>query len=283
MKRWAMGDVHGNYRGFMQCMERSGFNYKEDELIQVGDLADGYSELHLVMEELLKIKNLILIKGNHDEWFKEWLFGGIHPQSWRQGGTGSFKSYLKLIKKEGMWQTKSSGGYIVALNPADIPESHQKLFKSQVNYYVDDQRNLFIHGGFNRHFKLTEQAESNYYWDRDLWLAALSYEAMSKGDALHGKYVNQFKMKEDFNLIFLGHTATNNWDDPDCEEKKGGLIVYPNGRKAMTRPMKAANIYNIDTGAGFAGKLTIINIDNPEEYYQSDSGADLYPEDIGRR
>jgi len=276
-KRWCLGDIHGNYRGLKQCFERCGLNYDDDEVIQLGDLADGYSELHLVMEELAGIRNLILIKGNHDEWFKEWMKSGIHPNSWQQGGSGSFKSYLKLIGKPDMYQVKISG-YITALNPGDVPLIDQTMFDAQVPYYIDEKNNLFIHGGFNRHEPLRGQREHIYYWDRDLWLAALAYESMGRGkDGLHGK-VNPFKMKDSFNNIFIGHTATTNWSHKEKVTssgiKKGDPIMIP---------MRAANIWNLDTGGGFGGKITIMNVDNPEEYYQSDNADLLYPEDIGRR
>lgn len=281
MKRWVIGDIHGNYRGLKQCFERCGLNYDEDEVRQVGDLVDGYSELHLVMDELAQIRNLILIKGNHDEWFKEWMMHGIHPVGWNQGGVGSFKSYLKLIDKDDLWQQKGNG-YITALNPEDVPPLHQKMLRSQVKYYIDDKNNLFIHGGFNRHFLLKDQQEYIFYWDRDLWLAAMSYESMSKGhDKLHGKDNNKFKMKESFNNIFIGHTATTNWSDNEIVSESG--ILINKGSKPITTPMKAANIYNLDTGGGFEGKVTIMNIDNPEEYYQSDLATELYPDEKGRR
>jgi serine/threonine protein phosphatase 1 len=289
-KRWVIGDIHGNYRGLKQCFERCGLDYEKDQVISLGDLADGYSELHLVMDELSQIHpdNLILIKGNHDEWFKEWLFSGIHPQRWAQGGTGSFKSYLKLIGKDDMWEEKISGAgwdrhryYITALNPEDVPLGHQEMFRQQINYYIDDKNNLFIHGGFSRHEPLKGQPEHVYYWDRDLWLAALSFESMSRGkDGLHGKLVNKFKMKDEFNHIFIGHTSTQNWSYNE-EKTEGGIIVKKGD--PITTPMKAANIYNIDTGGGFDGKVTIMNIDNPDEYYQSDLSVELYPEDKGRR
>lgn len=63
-KTFAIGDIHGNYRGLLQCLERSGFNNKEDTLISLGDVVDGHSQSFEVVEELLKIKNLIAIKGN---------------------------------------------------------------------------------------------------------------------------------------------------------------------------------------------------------------------------
>ncbi len=40
-KTYAMGDVHGAHKAVIQCLERSGFDKKKDELILLGDIADG--------------------------------------------------------------------------------------------------------------------------------------------------------------------------------------------------------------------------------------------------
>ena len=71
----------------------------------------------------------------------------------------------------------------------------------------------------------------------------------------HGK----FKMVENFKDVFIGHTSTQNWGIMD--------------------PINAANIWNIDTGAGFRGKLTIMNVET-KEYFQSDENC--YPDEQGR-
>ena len=41
------------------------------------------------------------------------------------------------------------------------------------------------------------------------------------------------------------------------------------------------NVWNLDTGAGFKGKLSILDIDTGD-YWQSDPLNDLYPNEIGR-
>ena len=74
MKTFVIGDIHGNYRGLMQCLERSNFDYDKDTLISLGDVVDGHSESYEVVEELLKIKNLIAIKGNDSYGF---IFGSF--------------------------------------------------------------------------------------------------------------------------------------------------------------------------------------------------------------
>jgi serine/threonine protein phosphatase 1 len=46
-------------------------------------------------------------------------------------------------------------------------------------------------------------------------------------------------------------------------------------------PMNAANVWNVDTGAAFTGRLSAIDIDT-KEVFQSDIVKDLYPNEIGR-
>jgi serine/threonine protein phosphatase 1 len=140
----------------------------------------------------------------------------------------------------------------------DIPESHQTFFtQTQVPYKRLDNK-LYIHGGFNRHKDLEEQDSNVFMWDRDLWSQALSYKEMSQPE---GMPAPRFKIHEKFDDIFIGHTATSYWN--------------------TDQPMHAANIWNIDTGAGWSGRLTIMDVDT-KEYWQSDPVRELYPKEIGR-
>jgi len=118
--------------------------------------------------------------------------------------------------------------------------------------------NLFIHGGFNRHFYLNEQLKYTFWWDRDLWNAALSYGNITP---VEGFSRPKFKMIENFKEVFIGHTTTMCWN--------------------TTEPMNAANIWNLDTGGGGFGKITVMDI-NTKEYWQSDLTKDLYPDYKGR-
>ncbi|GAC1428044.1 MAG: metallophosphoesterase family protein [Chitinophagaceae bacterium] len=250
MRTFVMGDIHGAYKALVQCFEQAGFNYKEDTLIQLGDVADGFDEVYLCIEELLKIKKLIALKGNHDDWFNEFITPGNHNRRWAQGGKATAISYLRLSGREDM--IKSAGeGYYVPLASADIPVTHRRFFQQQQLYYIDESNNCFVHAGFNRHLPFKEQPAYLYYWDRSLWTEALSYAGFSRGSHLPGK----FQMATSFNDIFIGHTTTLHW-------KKD-------------KPMKAANIYNIDTGAGHGGRLTIMEVSS-KKYWQSEPAGKLY-------
>jgi len=263
MRRFVMGDIHGNYKGLLQCLERSGFDKEKDQLIQLGDVCDGYAYVKNCVDELLSIKDLIVIKGNHDDWFLQFLELGTHAVDWGMGGLGTLKSYALANTR---WKQKpkpiqglmdygpSDPTYITNLNPGDIPEDHIKFFKKQHNFYKDDDNNLFIHAGFNRHFPLSEQTPYIFYWDRDLFSCALSAKNTD------GNY--KLKFKEEFKNIFIGHTSTTNW-------KNGTLPIF------------ADRVINIDTGSGWTGKLTIMDVDT-KEYWQSDLCKELYPNEQGR-
>lgn len=258
MKRFAIGDIHGNHKALVQCLERSGFDKENDLLIQLGDVADGWHEVYECVEELLSIKNTIFIKGNHDDWFLHWLKTDKHPDNWVQGGEGTLKSYCKnlgfgygKIQPE-PWEFEAKKGFKTGMAPTDIPTKHYDFWQNQIHYYKDEDDNLFVHGGFNRHFLLKDQIEHVFWWDRDLFYAALS-----------SKDVNHpLKFKEKFKNIFIGHTQTTFWK--------------------TNKPIFADIVINIDTGAGWADKLTIMNVDT-HEYWQSDDANSLYPGETGRK
>lgn len=232
-----MGDIHGAYQALIQCLERSNFNYENDTLIQLGDVVDGNLEVFECVEELLKIKNLIAIKGNHDVWFSQFLERDYQPVSWNHGGLATLKSYVKQCQPNGKI-IKSGKGFKTSLNADDIPESHKAFFKSQKLYYVDDENRCFVHAGFDLTKPFYGQNEENYYFDRSLWMDALK---LQKQGFPSGQLTN-------FNQMFIGHTTTTRWN--------------------TTSPMNAFEITNLDTGAGHEGKLTIMDLKS-KKFWQS--------------
>ena len=64
-----------------------------------------------------------------------------------------------------------------------------------------------------------------------------------------------------YNEIFIGHTP----------------VTYI-GKEV---PVNFANVWNVDTGAAFKGKLTIMDVAS-KEFHQSEPLPDLYPNEKGR-
>lgn len=252
-KRFVVGDIHGTYKALVQVLERAEFDYDNDMLITIGDIVDGWGDSYNVVEELLKINNRIDIIGNHDTWFTKFIETGVHPDSWTQGGLATAKSYAKGVgielKVQNIYRGKyETDSYTHNLISTDVPETHQKFFKGQHRYYVDDDKNVFVHGGFDRTKTIGDSSLMMMTWDRTLWNQALS----SKSSQTPMKFFDEVKN------VFIGHTTTMAW----------GSI----------EPMKAGGVWNIDTGAGGDGKLTLMNVDT-EEYFQSDLVPELYPDD----
>lgn len=251
MSTYVIGDIHGAYRALKQVFDRSPIK-EGDTIIQLGDIADGWSEVYECVDLLISMKdkyNMVFIKGNHDVWFNEFLTYGMHPTAWLQGGVGTLESYCRNVERDIPTYTKN-GGYMSTLNNTDIPESHIKFFKDQIYYYIDEKNRCYVHGGFDRWEFINNQIGFDLYWDRDLW-----NQALSCADGI------KLKTVDDFSEIFIGHTSVTNM--------------------GTDKPMNSGGVYNIDTGAGWSGKLTIMNVDT-KEYWQSDDVKELYKDERGR-
>lgn len=223
-RTFLMGDIHGMYDKLMACLQAVNFDYTNDTLIQLGDVVDRGPDSYLVIEELLKIKNLIAIRGNHDDC---WMQGLPFYREDYQNQIEVFSLYNQGARETLQSYTKRG------INPM----VHLSFFRNQLNYHIDNN-NCFVHGGFNRHLPIAEQREiSDLWWDRDLWLAARSYGQMEDNE-------HRFKVKDGFDEIFIGHTPTTYF--------KSDI------------PLKAANITNLDTGSGKGGSLTIMNLETRE-------------------
>lgn len=224
-RTFIMGDIHGMYDKLMACLQAVSFDYTNDTLIQLGDVVDRGPDSYLVVEQLLKIKNLIAVRGNHDDCWMQGLF------AYREDYQNQIEVFT--LYNQGARETLQS-----YTRRGIDPNVHLQFFRNQLNYYINENNNCFVHGGFNRHLPITEQREiSDLWWDRDLWLAARSYGQME--DNIH-----RFKIKDGFDEIFIGHTPTTYF--------------------GSTEPLKAANITNLDTGCGKGGLLTIMNLKTRE-------------------
>lgn len=139
----------------------------------------------------------------------------------------------------------------------DIRKLHIQFFTDLENYFLDDHKRLFVHAGFtNMHGVDYEHFTKMLYWDRTLWETALAINPeLAPTDQFYPERLSHYKE------IYIGHT--------------------PVTRIGKTLPHKAANVWNIDTGAAFKGPLSIIDIDT-KEIWQSDPVYNLYPQENGR-
>lgn len=227
MRTLVVGDIQGSYKALRQVLDKSAFNYENDRLITLGDVCDGLPDTKLCFDELLKVKNLVFIIGNHDDWFYRWIKFGAAPDVWvNQGGQNTLKSY-DFIRQ-------------------NVPSSHEEMIFESKLYFVENNI-LFVHGGFDLNQKdMEKQNPDVLMWDRDLVKVARKYHIRKEDYKFGG-----------FDEVYVGHTTTENLTSD-------------------TKPVKFCNVWMLDTGAGWTGCLTIMDIAT-KEYWQSDPVEKLYP------
>ena len=245
MKRYVIGDIHGGFLALKHVLELAQFDYENDQLIAVGDVCDGWPDVAESIEELLKIKNLVYCRGNHDDWTLQFIKNesafarfSSQYQGWIQhGGTATQLSYNKHL---------------------ELLDKHIEFLQKSLRYYIDEDNRLFLHAGFDTRYEIEDQPfdhdypasdgkSSHYFWDRIFW------SNVSRG------FTNGC---EKYHEIYIGHT-------PTISDWKHG------------RPVNFGNVWNMDTGACYMGKLSLMNLDT-KELFQSEPVFTYYPEDKGR-
>lgn len=214
---------------------------KEDLLIFLGDYVDGWSESAEVIAYLIAM----------DKQYRCIFIKGNHDawcEDWLRDGNAN-KTWL------------FHGGQLTVESykrfNAEQKQEHLAFFNRMHNYFVDEQNRLFIHAGFSSmHGPDHEHYSSNYSWDRTLWEMALTMDdRIERESKLYPKRLLLY------HEIYIGHTPTLNYD--------------------CTTPMNACNVWNIDTGAAFYGRLSAIDADT-KIFVQSDVVQELYPAEKGR-
>ncbi len=214
---------------------------EQDRLIFLGDYVDGWSEA------VETVNFLIDLKSTHNCL----LLKGNHDEL--------SENWLLTEKDNPLWL--KHGGQATMDSYAgvnrDIRSLHLEFYSNLENYFIDDKNRLFLHAGFtNMHGVTYEYFPKVFYWDRTLWELALALNSkLRPGDATYPKRLSHYKE------IYIGHT--------------------PVTRIGKEVPVKAANVWNIDTGAAFRGPLTIIDADS-KKFWQSDPVHFLYPGERGR-
>jgi serine/threonine protein phosphatase 1 len=212
-----------------------------DRLIFLGDYVDGWSESAAVISFIMELNN------RHDCLFIK----GNHDlwcEEWLRTGHAD-KTWLF---HGGQATAKSYAGVDAATRT-----NHLQFFEQMKMFAADDQNRLFIHAGFtSMHGPEKEFHTSNFTWDRTLWETALTVDKHIARDSV--LFPKRLKL---FHEIYIGHTPT----------------LYFN----ETFPMQGCNVWNIDTGAAFTGRLTVMNIDS-KQFWQSDPVMKLYPHEKGR-
>jgi len=237
MRKLLVGDIHGNFKGLVMALEDAGYEKEYDQLICIGDYVDGWSESCEVIDFLIALEKQAV--------HKPIFIRGNHDVWCEDFLRGQVR---RLWLDQGGTATRES--YIRNTGHVDFDE-HERFFRRLHNYYIDEEGRAFVHGGFTSRKGIGhEPYQSNYYWDRDFWSLM---HMIKQGAKPIGANTKRYKKHKE---IFIGHTST---------------VKY-----GKMKPMRIKNVWNVDTGGGYEGRLSIMDIDS-KEYWQAPLSRDLYP------
>ncbi len=213
----------------------------EDKLIFLGDYVDGWSESAQVIDRLIEL----------DKQYECVFIKGNHDQmceDWLMG-----ERMDPSWRQHGGAETVDSYQFYFQQDRV----KHIRFFKSMRRYVVDEENRLFVHAGFtSMKGPKAEIYKTNFFWDRTLWETVKAMDTkMEINDPFYPKRLKLFRE------IYIGHTALTDY----------GILI----------PVNKANLWNMDTGAAFTGKLSCMEI-NTKELFQSDKLIELYPDEKGR-
>jgi len=236
-----IGDIHSGWKALEQLLQKARVTH-EDKLIFLGDYVDGWSTAVETVDYLL----------NLDKTHNCILIRGNHDEL--------CYDWLKKKKDNPVWFQHGGEATMVSYEKAssETIARHLLFYETLENYHLDSKNRLFLHAGFtNLKGVEHEYFSKTFYWDRTLWELAQSLNPnMTEDDAYYPSRLKHYKE------IYIGHTPIS---------KKASDVV----------PRKAANVWNIDTGAAFKGPLSLMDVDT-KEVWQSEAVHTLYPSERGR-
>ena len=181
IRTFVIGDIHGQRQALVECLKACQFDYEHDRLIALGDVCDRGPDAKGAIDELLKIRHLVYLLGNHDAWTLEWAIHGDVPREWvTQGGAATMASY----------------------GNEPMPREHI-MFLAKAALYFEEEGRLFVHAGFDAKRGVAKTPQELFIWDRNL---AMEADKLSKISP-------EFRFC-DYDEIFIGHTPTIYFDEP---------------------------------------------------------------------
>lgn len=213
----------------------------EDKLIFLGDYVDGWSHAVETVNFLLQLQT------THNCIF----IRGNHDELCHE--------WLITGRDNPLWVQHGGRATMESyLKEGDTAKNaHIPFYQNLENYHLDNKNRLFLHAGFTNLKGVDfEYFSKTFYWDRTLWELSLSLNPdLTPENPWYPKRLTHY------NEIYIGHT--------------------PVTRIGKTTPQKAANVWNVDTGAAFKGPLSIMDVDT-KQLWQSDPVHTLYLGESGR-
>ena len=237
--------------------------------VVIGDIHGGYKALKELLEESKVPKGTkYVFVGDYVDGWSESAKVITYLMDFSEKNTcifikGNHDDLLYRYLKHGESNPKwiSEGGQSSMESYSNLSreeiQRHFRFFENLIPYHIDKENRLYVHAGFaNLHGPEFEYYDNTVYWDRTLWeMVCAMDDSLLETDKRYPKRLKLFKE------IYIGHTPVTRVD--------------------FDVPANFANVWNVDTGAAFKGRISMLDVDS-KEFYQSEPVFEFYPNENGR-
>lgn len=186
MTTYFVSDIHGQYQAFQKALQDASFSPSQgDKLYVIGDMIDRGPQSKDVLLSLLELRQqypqqVILIKGNHEQMFEDWLDRRGNDENYLRfnGGDATVRS---LLGNHPLRRAFANGG----LPSPEVQEQARQIILAQYPFLLpalqalplyiqlpaDAQTGspavLLVHAGIRPGIPLSQQAPEDLLWIRE--------------------------------------------------------------------------------------------------------------------
>lgn len=160
-KIYAIGDIHGCLDPLNRLLKKIGPDPERDRLVFLGDYINRGPDSRGVIERLIEVKKehplTVLLKGNHEVMFSDYLEGRHRELFLHAGGLETLNSYdINLFERTN--------------DRKKIPEGHVQFLQELLPFWETNDY-IFVHAGFEKGRHPAMQRSEWLYWaDRKRFL-----------------------------------------------------------------------------------------------------------------
>lgn len=269
MKIFVCSDLHSFFTPFKAALDEKGFepNNPEHLLVVCGDVFDRGTESVAMFEFLDKLKNVVMVRGNHEDLLVDLLSRGYSERHDISNGTTT--TVADLVRLTG---TNPSSTREVC---SEVKKLIMPFLDKMVNYF-ETKNYVFVHGWIpcdaadkfastpwyqnGRKFKYNPDWRdcSDLEWDAARWI-----------NGIDAGFVKKEKALEPDKTIVCGHWHSSYghyWQAVKKAVAEGKSIFEADseefGPKACFEPFKADGIMAVDTCTVYTGKVNVVVLED---------------------
>jgi serine/threonine protein phosphatase 1 len=204
-KIFAISDIHGCYKTFVECLNTIGLN-KSDKLFLLGDYIDRGIGSIKTIDKIIELQNdgyqIQCLMGNHEEMMLDSFNEPGASAIWLANGGNTVMNELGITEVN------------------EIPEKYIDFIRG-LNHYIESDNFIFVHAGLDLDLDNPFDDEESMKWTRGWESHKRLNEFLSGRKVVHGHTPKmRVEIEKRFELCLGGHPVLD--IDNGCVFNKSG-------------------------------------------------------------